>query len=194
MPRPRSYDDVQILEAARDVFWENGFERTAISDLERQTGLNRSSLYHAFGGKRTLFKLALENYVETFIDPLLAAMEQDPATPQGIRTFFLASAAHFSSGRVARRGCLIINAIGQGPRGDDEAARIIRSYPARLMSAFTQCLRSPSAAMTRTQVDRRAAMLASAALGVWLSARVDPQMAARRCRNVAREVASWRSA
>ena len=44
--------------AAVAVFWSKGYRDTAIADLERATGLNRSSLYTAFGTKQAIFSLA----------------------------------------------------------------------------------------------------------------------------------------
>jgi len=43
--RPKGYDQALALLAARDLFSEQGYERTSIADLEARTGLNRSSLY-----------------------------------------------------------------------------------------------------------------------------------------------------
>ena len=54
MGRPKGYDRETVLLAARDLFWEQGYERTSIADLEERTGLNRSSLYTEFGSKRQL--------------------------------------------------------------------------------------------------------------------------------------------
>jgi TetR/AcrR family transcriptional regulator, transcriptional repressor for nem operon len=56
--RPKGYDRALALLAARDLFWEQGYERTSIADLEARTGLNRSSLYQEFGSKRQLFESA----------------------------------------------------------------------------------------------------------------------------------------
>jgi hypothetical protein len=50
MGRPKGYDRETILVAARDLFWEQGYERTSIADLEERTGLNRSSLYTPSSG------------------------------------------------------------------------------------------------------------------------------------------------
>src|ERR1700757_4861162 len=60
MARPKSYERDTVLIAARDVFWERGYEATSIAALEERTGLSRSSLYEEFGSKRDLFQAALE--------------------------------------------------------------------------------------------------------------------------------------
>ncbi len=52
MPRVQEFDTDTVVARARDLFWDKGFEATSVPDLERVTGLNRSSLYNAFGSKR----------------------------------------------------------------------------------------------------------------------------------------------
>jgi len=191
MPRAKTYSDSEIVQAAQEVFWESGFTNTAISDLERGTGLNRSSLYHAFGPKRALFELVLKSYVTDFIDPLLEAMERQTPRVSDIASFFLTLSALFASDdKTAKRGCLLVNAIGDPTPGDDEVAQIVAGFPERLRNAFARSLGS-STDMTRTQIDRKAAFLSAATLGIWLTTRVDPRMAVRRCEDIAREVASW---
>jgi AcrR family transcriptional regulator len=41
-------------------FWSRGLEATSVRDLAEHMGILGSSLYNAFGDKRTLFALALE--------------------------------------------------------------------------------------------------------------------------------------
>src|SRR5260370_21372182 len=88
MARPRSFSTADAVEAAKAVFWSKGYQDTAISDLERATGLNRSSLYAAFGTKQAIFELALESYLRGFIGPRLAPMERPAAGARAIEGFF----------------------------------------------------------------------------------------------------------
>jgi TetR/AcrR family transcriptional repressor of nem operon len=55
MPWEKSFNEETALEKAMQVFWEKGFEPASIADLLEGTGLNRGSLYNAFGGKQQLF-------------------------------------------------------------------------------------------------------------------------------------------
>jgi hypothetical protein len=80
--------------------------------------------------------------------------------------------------------------MGEQAGHKDAATKIIDSYPERLRSAFSRCL-TGSPKVPKAEVDRRAAMLAAATLGVWVIARVDPRVASGRCEEIAREVASW---
>ena len=61
--RPREFDRDDVLGHAMTLFWEKGFEASSLSDIVEATGLNKSSLYNAFGSKSELFSTALERYV-----------------------------------------------------------------------------------------------------------------------------------
>jgi AcrR family transcriptional regulator len=60
--RPRAYDPDQALESARNTFWDGGFSGTSLDDLSSATGMNRPSLYGAFGDKHQLYLTTLERY------------------------------------------------------------------------------------------------------------------------------------
>lgn len=58
MPRPRSFDEADVVARAREAFTETGFAGTSLDALLEATGLGRQSLYNAFGGKKELFMRA----------------------------------------------------------------------------------------------------------------------------------------
>lgn len=60
--RPRTFDLDEAIEKAMVVFWSKGYENTSIPDLIDAIGINRPSLYAAFGNKENLFRLALDRY------------------------------------------------------------------------------------------------------------------------------------
>jgi AcrR family transcriptional regulator len=64
MGRPRAFDVEKALELALRVFWEKGYEGAALSDLTEAMGINRPSLYAAFGNKEELFRKALDRYAD----------------------------------------------------------------------------------------------------------------------------------
>src|SRR5579864_7912043 len=75
MGRPRGFDEDAALEAAMRVFWEKSYEGATMSDLTEAMGINRSSMYAAFGDKERLFRRAIERYRNgpmTFIKEALA--------------------------------------------------------------------------------------------------------------------------
>lgn len=191
MARPRGFDVDAVLEAAKQVFWERGYQGTGIDDLERSTGLNRSSLYWAFADKTTLFLKALDVYLEGFIDPRLAPMESAGANLDDIERFFEGLGAYLRADEdAARRGCLMVNAIAELEGREDRLEGRAQAFRDRLVNAFENALRhGPSAA----DAGQRARLLASATLGMWLAARIDPHDAALACDAWIGQIRSWRA-
>jgi AcrR family transcriptional regulator len=64
MARPRAFDLDVATERALHLFWRKGYEGTTLGDLTEAMGINRPSLYAAFGSKEGVFLRALERYVE----------------------------------------------------------------------------------------------------------------------------------
>jgi AcrR family transcriptional regulator len=62
--RPRTFCVEEALDIALKVFWKKGYEGTSIDDLIGAIGINRPSLYCAFGNKEQLFRKALDRYTE----------------------------------------------------------------------------------------------------------------------------------
>ncbi|EPJ46148.1 MAG: TetR family transcriptional regulator [Osedax symbiont Rs2] len=62
--RHRSFDKDTALDQAMQVFWLNGYPGTSLADLTNAMGINKPSLYAAFGNKEKLYKSALERYVQ----------------------------------------------------------------------------------------------------------------------------------
>lgn len=59
MARPRTFDEVVVIAQAAEVFGRLGYNAASVDDLLGATGLQRGSLYKAFGSKRNLFELVL---------------------------------------------------------------------------------------------------------------------------------------
>ena len=179
------------MAAAAAVFWSKGYRDTAISDLERATGLNRSSLYSAFGTKQAIFGLALQWYLRGFIGPRLAPMECPGADPDDIERFFTGLAAFFRTGGQARRGCLMINTIaedeGRGTLLGDQA----QAFRDRLASAFANAMAGQH---EPGMVSEQSQLLTATTFGIWLAARIDPASAAQACDATAARIRSRQQA
>ena len=60
--RTRQFDVDEALDRALEVFWARGYEGATLPELTRAMGINRPSLYAAFGNKEQLFRKALDRY------------------------------------------------------------------------------------------------------------------------------------
>jgi TetR/AcrR family transcriptional regulator, transcriptional repressor for nem operon len=190
MARPRSFSTEDAVAAAADVFWSKGYRDTAISDLERATGLNRSSLYTVFGAKQAIFGLALQWYLRSFIGPRLAPMECPGAGPGAIEGFFAGLAAFFRAGGQARRGCFMINTIAEDEGRGTLLGPGAQAFRDRLGAAFANAMTGqPEPGL----VSGRAQLLTAATFGIWLGARIDPASAAQAADAAAACVRSWQA-
>lgn len=79
--RPRNFDMDQALDQALRVFWEKGYEGASLPDLTEAMGINRPSLYAAFGNKEELFRKALDRY-ETGPTAFVARALEEPTARQ----------------------------------------------------------------------------------------------------------------
>jgi len=176
MGRTPLFDRTTVVRAARDVFWSTGFDEASITELERATGVNRSSLYHCFGSKRGLFDAAVDDYLETVIRPRLGVLRV-PAPPGRALLGYLeelrATVAALPDGS-ARRGCLLVNCAA-GLAGHDPGARdVVAAYWAELRGALTEALTAGTAPTVPHEVDERARTLAALTTSAMLLARVGP--------------------
>ena len=191
MGRPRSFEQRAVVVAAKEAFWERGYDATGIADLEAATGLSRSSLYLAFATKRKLFDHALAEYLDTFVADRLRPLETPGAGLREVEGYFTELARFFTE-PGGHRGCLMINSIAELSGRDaffEEGERFAVRLRAALSGALNHAARD--GAMSRAQAARRGEMLTSAALGAWVAVRADPVAAAAGCRAIAAEVRSW---
>jgi AcrR family transcriptional regulator len=77
--RPRSFDKDRALDAALSVFWEKGYEGASLTTLTKAMGINRPSLYAAFGDKEALFRHVLERYERGPMAYVSEALQQPTA-------------------------------------------------------------------------------------------------------------------
>jgi AcrR family transcriptional regulator len=115
--RPRAFDIEKALERALRVFWEKGYEGSSLSDLTEAMGINRPSLYAAFGNKEALFRKALDRYVERTMVFVRDAINEP--TAGGVAERLLRSAADMVTNPHDPPGCLTVRgALSSGEEAD----------------------------------------------------------------------------
>jgi TetR/AcrR family transcriptional regulator, copper-responsive repressor len=106
--RPRAYDPEQALAQVRDTFWHNGYTGTSLDDLSAATGMNRPSLYAAFGDKHALYLQTVDRYIEAGRLAMEAALDDTAPLAEALLRVFDAALAWYLPPRAAQRGCLLI--------------------------------------------------------------------------------------
>jgi TetR/AcrR family transcriptional repressor of nem operon len=133
--RPPEFDRDVILDRAMRVFWAQGYEATSVDRLVARLGIQRGSLYGAFGDKRTLFLAALDHYDRTMTGRLIAVLEDTPSGMEAIRRFF-ALKVKLASEPGRPRGCLLTNSTAELASRDRGAAARMAGTLAKIEEAF----------------------------------------------------------
>ena len=121
--RPREFDADEALERALELFWRQGYEGTSLGELTAAMGINRPSLYAAFGNKESLFRKALDRYVGAGMAFLRDALEE-PTARGAIETLLRGYVALVTDPRTPA-GCLTVNgALACGPDTDSIRAEL----------------------------------------------------------------------
>jgi AcrR family transcriptional regulator len=110
----------KALDRALKVFWRKGYEGASLPELTRAMGINRPSLYAAFGNKEGLFRQALDRYAEGPAAYVREALNEP--TARAVAERLLGGALDLATDRRNPRGCLMV----QGALACGEAAESIR--------------------------------------------------------------------
>lgn len=167
-----------VLDRAMQVFWTRGYEATSIHHLVDRMGIQRGSLYGAFGDKRALFFAAIDRYDQVVTAKLLAALDE-PRGKDAIRRFFrLKVDLAMEPGRP--RGCLVTNSATELASRDRGTARRVGVVLTKIEAAFHRAVvRAQKAGEIEPTRNPRALarFLTSSAQGLSVMAKTFPERA-----------------
>ncbi len=176
MARPREFDEAEVLEAAMNCFWAQGYELTSVRNLAQQMGITGASLYNAFGDKRSLYRQALEHYLVQTVRDRVARLERLPPY-RAIRAFF-DEIIERSITDKRRRGCLLVNSALEVAPYDSEFQKIVADEMIFIEAFFRRCIgrgQQDGTISTVRPSAELARLLLSVLLGVRVLARTRPQ-------------------
>jgi AcrR family transcriptional regulator len=108
MGRPRQFDADEALDRAVQVFWRQGYEGAALSDLTEAMGINRPSMYAAFGNKEELFRKAFQRYNDSTASYMSRAL--DEPTAREVAAAVLRGAIEAVTNKDRPKGCMAVQA------------------------------------------------------------------------------------
>ncbi|MFT6559600.1 TetR/AcrR family transcriptional regulator [Sneathiella sp.] len=126
MPWEKSFDLDDAVDRAQFVFWSKGYEATSITDLTKSMGINKGSLYNAFGSKKDLFTRALLKYDRDNRQASIAALEAYENPHDAIETLFDDLIAQ-SLADDAHKGCFLVNTALDLPNHSDDIRDMVNA-------------------------------------------------------------------
>ncbi|MBD2891664.1 TetR/AcrR family transcriptional regulator [Actinomadura nitritigenes] len=141
MARPRRFDEPALLDAATDLFWSNGFDRTSVDDVSAATGVGNGSIYAAYGSKKGLFLRLFERYCEQRAEFVCEAVKAPGSVASAVSAYFEAVIADCAA-QPGRRGCLMINSMAQLGTRVPEVVAITRRTTERMESGVAARIRA----------------------------------------------------
>ena len=139
MGRPREFDIDEATDQAMLAFWRGGYGGTSLSDLMAATGLEKGSLYKAFGCKEELFLAALDRYLTAGVTQIESTVRNAATAVDALRAVLDGVAENCSGGRGAT-GCLAVNATIEAEDGPESAARRLAHHWAWNRSLFERVI------------------------------------------------------
>ncbi|MBV4476888.1 TetR/AcrR family transcriptional regulator [Pseudomonas botevensis] len=124
--RPRAYDPQTALQQALGVFWNTGYSAASLDSIASAAGMNRPSLYAAFGDKHALYIKALDQYWETAHAAMQAVLKDSSLTlEQALTGFYEGQLAIYFSGDGQPRGCFAIGTATTEAVEDPEIRQVL---------------------------------------------------------------------
>lgn len=142
MARTKEFNPEKTLDAAVDVFWETGYERTSLDDLMNGMGIARQSLYDTFGDKRSLYLKALERYRDKRQAALREAFAGDRPVKKAFSRLF--EDLIDESRKQHQRGCLLLSANIEVAAHDADVRALLLEDQKVIEDIFERALRRAS--------------------------------------------------
>ncbi|HEY2494360.1 MAG TPA: TetR/AcrR family transcriptional regulator [Paenibacillus sp.] len=139
MGRTREFDEEKVLDAAMQLFWEKGYEATSLSDLTSRMGIQRPSIYSAFGDKKELFEAALRKYTMSRASEVRTKLQNNPSVKEAFRTFFEGVVAEEYT-ESPSRGCFCINTMVELAPHDEKFEILTREHQMYLSVIFQETI------------------------------------------------------
>jgi AcrR family transcriptional regulator len=139
--RPRAYRPEVALGKALDLFRKDGFAATSLDDLSMATGMNRPSLYGAFGDKRELYIKSYQRYRDDARAAMIDIFKNELPIRQRLQRIYAVALDIYLSGDAGPRGCFTVMTAASEAVSDPEIRSLVLEGFTELDKAFANCFR-----------------------------------------------------
>jgi TetR/AcrR family transcriptional regulator, copper-responsive repressor len=139
--RPRAYEPDVALGQALDLFRQGGFAATSLDDLSAATGMNRPSLYGAFGDKRELYLKSYQRYRDDARAATVEIFRQEMPIRQRLERIYGVALDIYLGGVSGPTGCFTVMTAGSEAVADPDIRAMVLDALSDIDKAFTSCFR-----------------------------------------------------
>ncbi len=140
MPRPKAFDEEEILQKAMLLFWKKGYHDTSIKDLIDFLGISNASIYNTFGGKKQLFNRAVACYRSTNHNGLKNFMTTQKDVRKGLIKIFQKIVTDDQNDQDCK-GCFIVNTTTELLPADATLQKALSAHKAEMEKLFYDFLK-----------------------------------------------------
>ncbi|MCP3796866.1 TetR/AcrR family transcriptional regulator [Paenibacillus sp. CH40] len=106
MARSKEFEEKEVLDKAMRLFWEQGYEKTSMTELVEHMGIHRRSLYDTFGDKHSLFLKAMDRFDDKIIAALAGGVKGSKTASEALQFIF---GFMIDGDEDSPAGCLMVN-------------------------------------------------------------------------------------
>ncbi len=139
--RPRGYQPEVALAKALDLFRRDGFAATSLDDLSAVTGMNRPSLYGAFGDKRELYIKSYQRYRDDARAAMLDIFRAEAPLRERLQRIYAIALDIYLGGEYGPRGCFTVMTAASEAVADPQIRALALQGFVELDKAFAACFR-----------------------------------------------------
>jgi AcrR family transcriptional regulator len=139
--RPRAYQPEVALGKALDLFRKGGFAATSLDDLSAATGMNRPSLYGAFGDKRELYLKSYARYRADARAAMIDIFREELPIRKRLTRIYAVALDIYLSGDAGPRGCFTVMSAASEAVSDPQIRAMVLEGFTELDKAFAACFR-----------------------------------------------------
>lgn len=160
----RQFDEQEVIAIALDVFWRKGLHDATMQDLATATGVQRGSLYNAYGDKEAIFLRAFDQYAEQFLEMIDNALAQDDTVAR-LQNFFDLIITNMTSGSPPR-GCLTTRTALDAAISSAAVRQRVQNLLSRLEQLIGKAINSTSGKLPTVEANRLARVIVTFTRGL----------------------------
>lgn len=160
----RQFDDQEVIAIALEVFWRKGLHDASMQDLATATGVQRGSLYNAYGDKEAIFLRAFDQYAGLFLEAARNALAKGDAAAR-LQKLFDMIIVNMTSGSPPR-GCLTTRTALDAAVSSAHVRERVQNLLSRLEHLISEAVSSAAGAPTRIDANRLARVVVTFTRGL----------------------------